>query len=188
MVGTRMASRSATVFIVLILTATAYTRNWKQFISSAHFSVMYPSAWSRVGSSGDRLRILSSSGGAEGIIIKRGQGEILVMEAQTPLSATMPQIIKYYTTGTVVLSRRDIHSGTIVGRGCSDLEEVVSKEEAVPAGDIPIAVPHIINTDFFCKIDGRTVVTLLRNWQGDHDQGRYQRTALQMAKSIRSSP
>jgi hypothetical protein len=177
------------VFIALLLAlhgvAFASTDAWLRFSSSHHFSVAYPATWFRIGGSTDRLQILSSKGGAEGVIIRHGQAEIVVMEAYNS-SKTLPQIIDYYTQGVPVLSRRDVPNEP--GKeGCGSLEEVISKEGAVPSADSPIRVPNIINTDFFCEVNGLKLVTLLRNWEGDERQAEYEDVALRMAKSIRGS-
>ena len=109
------------------------------------------------------------------------------MEAQASSSQTLAQVVAYYTQDTTVLSQKDIPEGT-VPLGCSNLKEVTSKEPAIPAADSPISVPMIINTDFFCEVKGRKIVTLLRNWEGDKRQQEYQQVALRMAKGIHVAP
>ena len=170
--------------LTLSITAFASTNEWQRFDSSNRFSVMYPGAWFRISASTDRLQLLSSKGGAEGIVIKRGQAEITVTEAQDSSTKTLTQVIDYYTQGVLVLSRKHI-PGETGKQGCSDLEEVTSKEQAIPSADSPIRVPYIINTDLFCEINGRKIVTLLRNWEGDKRQEEYQEVALRIAKGIR---
>ena len=183
-----MISQMQKAVVVLLLTlggaAFASMDGWQLFSSSTGFSVSYPGSWFKAGISKDRLQLRSSKGGAEGIGIKQGQAEITVMEAQASSSRTLAQVIAYYTQDTTVLSRKDI-PGETVPHGCSNLKEVTSKEPAIPAADSPISVPTIINTDFFCEVDGRKIVTLLRCWEGDKRQQEYQRVALQIAKGIR---
>lgn len=178
--------RKAVIAILLTLggTAVASTNGWRRFVSSSRFSVLYPGAWVRNGVSTDRLQLLSSKGGAEGIGIKQGQAEITVMEAPESSKQTLAQVIGYYTHDTTVLSHKDVAEGADP-HGCSDLKEVTSKEPAVPPEDSPISVQMIINTDFFCEIDGRKIVALLRNWEDDTRQEEYQQVALRMAKGIR---
>ena len=183
-----MIHQSQKAVVVLLLTlggvAVASTDGWQRFSSSSHFSVLYPGAWVRNGVSTDRLQLRSSEGGAEGVGIKPGQAEITVMEAQESSKQTLAQVIAIYTQDTTVLSRKDV-PGEAASRGCSELKEITSKEPAVPPGDSPISVPTIINTDFFCEVQGRKIVTLLRNWEGDKRQAEYQQVALRMAKVIR---
>lgn len=184
-----MSDRIKTICTILLLAvgvlACASTDLWQQFSSSNHFSVMYPANWFRIGISTDRLQILSSKGGAEGIIIKKDEAEIIVMAAQASPTSMLDQVINNYIQGTSVLSRRviPIESGE---RGCSELIEVISKEQPVPQADTPVNVPYIINTDLFCETTGHTIVTLLRSWEGDKRQKEYQRIALRMAKSIKT--
>ena len=189
-VGT-MISQSQRAVVALLITlggaAVASTQGWQRFSSSNRFSVLYPGAWVRNGVSTDRLQLRSSKGGAEGIGIKPGQAEITVMEAQDSSKQTLAQVIAYYMQDTTVLSHKDI-PGEAAPNGCKALKEVTSKESAVPPGDSPTSVPMIINTDFFCEVQGRKIVTLLRNWEGDKQQAKYQQVALRMAKGIRVVP
>lgn len=145
---------------------------------------MYPQTWVRIGASADRLQVLSSSGGAKGVIIKQGQAEITVMEVKGSSTDTLAQVVEKYTQGTSVLERRDVHSETSNDR-CTNLREVISKEPSVPPKDTPIQVPYTINTDLFCEIGKQRVVVLLRNWEGDERQAEYQQIALRMAESIK---
>ena len=145
---------------------------------------MYPETWFKIGASSDRLDLRSSRGGAEGVGIKRGQAEIDVMEAPESSDKTLSQVIDYYLFGASVLSRKDIVTGVQRDGSCSDLKKVVSKEEVVPAEDIPIPVPYFINTHFFCEVHGHKIVTMLINWEGDGRQQQYQQVALRIAKSI----
>jgi hypothetical protein len=189
-VGT-MISRCQKAVLALLLSlggaAVASADGWQRFISSNHFSVVYPGAWVRNSVSTDRLQLRSSKGGAEGIGIRQGQAEITVMEAQASSNRTLSQVIAYYTQDTTVLSRKDVpvEAGPL---RCSDFKEVTSKEPAIPPADSPITAPTIINTDFFCETDGRKIVILLRNWEGDKRQQEYQQVALRMAKGIRLAP
>ncbi len=174
------------LFVMLGGVAIASTEGWQRFKSSTGFSVSYPGSWFRAGISTDRLQLRSSKGGAEGVGIKQGQAEITVMEAQASSSQTLAQVIAYYTQDARVLSHRNVPVKASKG-GCSELAEITSKEPAVPPADSPINVPNIINTDFFCEVHGRKIVTLLRNWEGDKRQEGYQQVALQMAKGVRLS-
>lgn len=172
------------LLVTLCCAALAATDGWRPFKSSTGFSVSYPETWVRNGVSTDRLQLRSSKGGAEGIGIKQGQAEITVMEAPESSKQTLAQVIAYYTQDTTVLSQKDVQ-GEAVPHSCSSLKEVTSKEPAIPPADSPINVPTIINTDFFCAVDGRKIVTLLRNWEGDKRQQEYQQVALRMAREIR---
>lgn len=175
-----------TLFIIIGFAAHASTDGWLLFSSSKKFSVLYPPDWVRTGTVADHLQILSSEGGAEGVIIKRGQAVITVTEPEGGSGKSLPQVIDFYTEGASVLSRRDIvRDGD--GDGCRELKEVVSREKAVPQEDAPIEVPYEVHTGLFCAAPGRKVVVLLMNWQGDPRQSEYQRVAVDMAKSIRFS-
>lgn len=184
MIKQRHRTVVATLLLAVGGAAVASTDGWERFSSSTRFSVMYPKTWVRNGVSTDRLQLLSSEGGAEGVGIKQGQAELTVLEAPESSKQTLIQVIAYYTQDTMVLSHKDV-PGKPGPHGCSILKEVISKEPAIPPADSPIKVPNIINTNFFCEADGRKIVTLLRNWEGDTKQEEYQQTALRMAKSIR---
>ena len=128
--------------------------------------------------------ILSSRGGAEGVIIKRGQAVIsVVQEGNT--ESTLAQVIDRYTQETNIVSRRAIRNENAGGRGCRDLQEILSRENAVPTQDVPKPAPVIINTEYFCEVNKRKFVTVLRNFEGDKGQEMYQHIALRVAKSLR---
>ena len=156
---------------------------WKQFHSSVGFSAMYP-GWFVIGKFAGSTSTPQFAARSRRYYSKRGQAEIVMTEAPGSSTRTLAQVIEYYTQGASVLSRRDIVTRVGSERGCSGLKEVVSKETAVPSKDSPIPVSYIISTDFFCVADGHKIATLLRNWEGDQGQERYQQVALQMAKSI----
>ena len=188
MIG-RMALFKWTTVGVLVASFAALTHSssnkWKQFRSSDAFSVEYPSSWFRFGSSGGRLNILSSKRGAEGVVIAKGEAYIFVR--QEPLSAahSMAQVIDQYSQGAAPLSRADVPAGQ---RGsCNQLQEVVWKEPPVAREDVPsrIRVTDFVYTGLFCRIGGRNITVMLKNWQGDPRQAEYQRVALRVAKSIR---
>lgn len=172
--------------VELSLAQNSVSVKWKAFKSTAGFSVKYPESWYRKGISKDSLLILSSKGGAEALIIKHGQAMISAMQAEGHAGISVSQIIRFYSQNADIISRQRIQNRNAGRTGCSDLEEIVSKEGAVPPEDIPGTVPYIINTEFFCQINQRTYVTVLRNFQGDRRQVAYQQVALRMAKSIRT--
>ena len=181
-----MSKEKVVVALLLVFgwAAFAASDGWNLFKSSTGFSISYPGTWVRSGASTDRLYIRSSKGGAEGIGIKHGQAEITAMEAPESSEQTLHQVIAYYTRDTTIISQQDVPEEK-VPKNCSDLREVVSKEPAIPPGDSPISVPMIINTDFFCEVEGHKVVILLRNWEGDKRQQEYRHIALQMARGVR---
>jgi hypothetical protein len=160
-------------------TAFSYAPPWKLF-SSDEFTIQYPSAWYSTGAWAKKLQILSSKGGAEGIIIKKGQALINVEQVESPKQ--MSEVIDLYTHETTELSRSNIPFQS--DHRCV-LTEVVSKEPAIPPEDATGKVPYIINTEFFCALNNRNIVLVLRNWEGDKRQSQYQEVALRMAKSIR---
>ena len=173
-----------TAGVSLGLTGEAPVR-WNSFTSSTGFVVQYPGNWFRKGDSKDRLLILSSKGGADAIIIKRGQAMISVMQASGVVGSSLSRVIDQYSQGAEVLSQRNVHNEHSGNRGCRELEEVVSREPVVPPEDVPGQVPYVIDTEFFCELNGRAYVTVLRNFQNDRKQAYYQSVALKVAESLR---
>jgi hypothetical protein len=165
--------------------ATGMSQSWQQFSSSTGFSVAYPSNWFRTGVSPDRLAILSSKGGAEGVIIKDRQAEITVIEAPKSEKTTLEQVIADDMKGSSILSRRFLTIEHPVERGCSNLIEITSKEQVIPAEYAAVKVPYIVNTGFYCEVKGHKYITLLRNTLGDVRQEKYRSTALHIVESLR---
>jgi hypothetical protein len=75
-----MVSQKHKIVVALLLTlggaVFASTDGSQRLNSSSGFAVLYPGSWFRIGVSTDRLQLLSSKRGAEGIVIKPGQAEI----------------------------------------------------------------------------------------------------------------
>lgn len=162
------------------------SENRKLFKSTTGFTVSYPASWFRKGISTDRLMILSSKGGAEGLIIKRGQAVISVMEEREYLNASLSDVVDEYVKDTEVLSRTNIQNQNAEIRGCRELLEIVSKVPAVPPEDVPGPVPFFILTEYFCELNRHKYVTVLRNFEGDKKQAAYREVALRVAKSLRT--
>jgi hypothetical protein len=158
---------------------------WRKFRSSTGFSVRYPANWFRKGVSKDRLLVLSSRGGAEGLIINRGQAFISVVEERKYEGLPLRALIDYFTARARVLSQRTVRNGDAGSRGCRVLQEVVSRAPIVPPEDVPGPVPYVIDTGYFCQIGRKRYVTSLRNFEGDKRQASYREIALRVAESLR---
>lgn len=171
--------------IALILTVSAVASpRWRWFKSSAHFSVMYPERWVRKNANyPERLELFSSKGGLEALVIKNGQANIFVSEAQHP-AKTLSALIDVYAKNATVISQTSVITH-LDRRHCSNLEQVVLKKEAVPAEGMPRPVPYFIYTEYFCELGNHKIVLILKNWEGDKKQREYQQVASEMAGSIR---
>jgi hypothetical protein len=155
---------------------------WVSFHSDSGFTVQYPSSWFRKGISKRSLMIISSAGGAEGVIIKNGQGLISVVLRDNEL--TMLQLMDVYTRDAVVLARELVPRDGATKQECHELQKVVSKRGIVDQSAVPIPVPYVIDTDLFCEIGPRKFVIAVENFEGDPRQPIYQQTALRVAKSL----
>jgi hypothetical protein len=169
----------------ILLGQAGNVKDWHVFKSTAGFSIKYPPNWLTKGISKDRLMILSSEGGAEALIIRRGQAVISVMEEEKYQDSTMEDVVDYYVRDHEVLSRRDVGNSDAGRRGCREMKEIVSREPAVPAEDVPGDVPKIINTEYFCEIGNHKFVGVLRNFEGDKRQSEFQRVAFRVVASLR---
>jgi len=158
--------------------------NWKTFTSSTGFSVAYPGRWFPIGASEDRLQILSSNGGAEGVIIKRGQALISVLQVGSAQSGGMAAAIARETRGATVFSRRRVSVQPVLGAP-QLIWEVISRSPAVPPQDILRKIPDEISTDYFVQSGTHIVDVTLVNWEGDGCQASYQDIAAKMGASIR---
>lgn len=171
----------------LAVAQEAVQGKWKSFKSSNGFSVKYPGNWFRKGISTDSVTILSSSGGAEGLIIKRGQAMIFVKKDEKYTNSTLSQMIDQYAQDTEVLFRKDIRNDMAGPRGCHKLKQIISREAAVPPEGMPGSVPYMLNTEYFCEIHGHKYVTVLRTFESDRKQATYQKIALRVAESLRAN-
>ena len=172
----------------LVLAQESTRQNWKLFKSTTGFSVKYPSNWFRKRISTDSLTILSSSGGAEGVVIKGGQAVIdVAKEEEKYTNLPLSQLVEHYVQDADVLSRKNIHNEGAGTQGCRDLLQIISREPSVPLDAVPEPrlVPYVINTVYFCEIHGHKYVTVLRNYDGDKKQATYRQVALRVAESLR---
>ncbi len=176
-----------TIALVFIVTVSAVgSPRWRWFKSSVHFSVMYPGSWVRKNANyPERLELSSSKGGLEAVVIKQGQANIVVFEETEHPAKTLSDLIDTYTKDATVISRTSVITH-LDRRHCSNLEQVVIKEEAVPAEGMPIPVPYFIYTEYFCELGNRKIVLILKNWEGDKEQKEYQQVASKIADSIQS--
>ncbi len=167
-------------FLVLWVGATQAGAgvSWKQFESQDGFSVMYPPTWFPIGISENRLNILSSEGGSEGVVIPNDQAEITVTRLTGRNKATLAEVAELDTRAERVLSRRNLQIGGPARQGCAGLLEITSKEEMGPRA--------YIVASRYCEIQGDRFVTILRCWCGDTRQRQYERTALRVRESFRS--
>src|SRR5437016_4358123 len=83
--------------LILLCISTSLQTGWKRFASPTGFSVFYPATWLRTRVSENRLDILSSAGGAEGVVIRRGQAVIVVRELQGAATASLSDLIDVTT-------------------------------------------------------------------------------------------
>ncbi len=183
-----MSKRIREICIVLVIAFSALASNaekWERFISPGHFTVKYPSGWSRISASADRLQLRSAQSGSEGVIIKRGQALVMVIDEHDPSAQTLAQAIKEYNDNASIISTR----GEIVktnAPNCANFKEVVSREPLVPAQDASRPVPYMVNTELFCETEGHRFIVILRNFEGDSRQQKYQQIIETMIKSIRA--
>jgi hypothetical protein len=169
----------AVVHLGMLAAVAGGQGGWARFTSAGRFSVMYPATWRRIGVSTDRLDIVSSPGGAQGVVIRRGQAEIVVMEIREPSGVPLSEVIDRDNRGAAVLSRRELRRpGAPAAGGCGQLTEVVSRDEIGPGA-------YNIFTSYYCDIRGRRFSVLLRNWEGDVRRERDRTVALKMAWSLR---
>ena len=185
------------VLVSLTLSFICYAasrKSWAEFHSSEDFSVLYPKTWIQIGAlnglgvSKKQLQIVSSRGGTQGIVIRPGQGEIIVEAIRGQRSETLDTVVSHYIQGTSIISREVFHVSSKNPFGCQTIISVVSKESIIPAVDSPTHVPSVVYTQLFCQADQRKIVTILKNFEGDKQQAEWQAIALQMMTSVKMSP
>jgi len=158
--------------------AVAGEQSWKTIAMSDGISLQYPPTWWPISVSGKRVDLLSSKGGAEGVVIQQNQAEIITSVVARSSSSSFDEFIASNLGNQTVLSREEIASAGPAG--CSRLHQVISREEEGPGA-------YVANTGIFCEIGTARVIVLLRNWENDNQQKHYQHMALRMARSIRAA-
>lgn len=130
-------------------------QRWTRVTTTAGFSVDQPLGWRSVGSSPDRIDLVSEGCRREGVVICDGETEITVRSE--PI-VTKPKALR--------------------PKACWSLEETVSETPEGPGR-------RTQNSQLSCIIGDRRFVILERHWKGDKRAASYGRVAIRMAKSLR---
>jgi hypothetical protein len=130
-------------------------QRWTRVTTTAGFSVDQPLGWRSVGTSPDRVALVSEGCRREGVGICDGETEITVRSE--PIVAT-PKALR--------------------PKACWSLEEALSETEVSPGR-------RTQTTQLSCTIGDRRFVIVERHWKGDKRSASYGRVAMRMAKSLR---
>jgi hypothetical protein len=173
----RFHARSLYVLALLCASfAAAGNQNWKTLAMTGGIALQYPDTWWPVSAEKERLNILSSKGGAEGVVIQKNQAQIIVSTAPQPAGDSFDRLIALSVGKQTVVSTAEL--AATAPHGCMRLREVLSREEVGPTS-------YVSATAIFCDTGLTSVTVLLRAWQNDEQLRQYQEVALRMARSIR---
>lgn len=191
--STRCTARRALACVIALLTVGGLSiardraqAGWRSFHSDLGFSVSYPSNWIGPAAMTDGLTLINIAGGLTGMIVKRDQAKIFVIEDTKHLYSALSDLEDRYQRGADVLSRQRVRNDAAGPLGCRVLEEVRLRQavvlpEAVPGGH----VPYYRHTEYFCAINGRKFMTQLTYYEGDKSAILYSATARRIAESLR---
>jgi hypothetical protein len=156
--------------------AAAGNQNWRTLAMTGGIALQYPDTWWPVSAQQDRLNILSSKGGAAGVIIQKNQAQIIVSTSPQAAGDSFDRLIALSVGKQTVVSTQEL--AATAPHGCMRLREVVSLEEVAPTS-------YLSATAIFCDTGLSSVTVLLRARQNDAHLRQYQEVALRMARSIR---
>jgi hypothetical protein len=168
-----------TALLCLADMGCAYAQPWKKFHSNTGFSVEYPAPW-QVLERADCLHILSDKRRAEGVIIAKSKGMILVCEAKG--FAEMNDTISYYINSDRVLSQNRSRHAANSPDGRRNVIEVETRDETFGRGNFEYSMLY------FCELKNRRFVVAESNWQDDKHQHDYRLIAKQIVQTIRLLP
>ena len=172
--------------IITGVSAAQTSHGWTHFVSSSGFSTSYPSTWLRRGDSSNRLDIVDSKQGAEGMIASPTQRNIMVFAMDT--TESFATFRSRYTHGLTILRPGRNHKHDAETYACNEPEIIVGSEPTVPPEDVAKTPPNFIRTMYFCKIADKGFVTILTNIEGDVHQRPYEKVALQITRRIELKP
>lgn len=147
-----------------------------------HYKVSYPSSWYLLnGAQLNYLDILSfpPSQRAEGVVLADGGAEISVGRVESK-AQTAEDWIEERSKFLTDVNQREIESFTKRSGGCTKLIQVTALEEVGPGRNFS-------DTCYYCTTANGPYTIMLHNWEGDPHQNDYQRVALRIALSLRSS-
>lgn len=179
---------AAAVFL-LVSGVKARTAEWKTFVSPGNFSIQYPTNWFNPAPGEDRLNLLSEKRHAEGVIIDRGEANIVVNQA--PSGYTLAKVANLYLNDTpeeakLPKRQKDLPAGAL-SEECDHSKELVATTLAVPTEDLPkgVHIPNQTFTAYLCQHGKIVIAVTVLNWANDKRQAEYQETARKMAQSLR---
>jgi hypothetical protein len=135
--------------------AQAAPQRWAHIATTAGFALDQPLGWMSIGTTPDRLDIVSRGCRQPGVTICDGEAQITVRSE--PIVAK-PKALK--------------------SRACWSLEEKLSEADEGPRH-------RSQTTELTCEIGARRFLIVERHWKGDKRAASYGRIAIRMAKSLR---
>jgi hypothetical protein len=158
-------------FIVVSFASEA----WRHFEGRGSFRALYPGDWSVIQKTPDRLDIVSPGQRAEGVIIAKGQSNIIVNEVHSPgtkpLSELLPARDQTIDDRVLDLKQRG-------GDRCHEVEIVGRLVEIIP--DHPER-----ETSLMCRIGTRVFQVTLMNWEEDARNNLHVDVATAVVRSMR---
>lgn len=178
MTGKQLIALSLALFFIIQSNAPAIVsnRDWTVVSLDRGISLRYPSSWWPSSISKERVDIMSSKGGAEGVRIRHGQAEIIAAIVHVASKTSLDQLISQSVRDQILVSQDNLAASA--RNGCGYLEKVVSLDELGPGF-------FVVNTAYFCELDKVGLVVTLRNWQGDKRQAEYEGIVLRLVRSVR---
>jgi hypothetical protein len=147
------------------------------FSSGSGFTVKYPRTWTRIDNSVEELSILSGKPRVEGVVIPRGQAEIIVREVHDPMSDGVRKFVETeYHVNVLSDKRLEIPHGD--GSACGALEEIHSTFDIAPGATQE-------DIFYFCRMGTRSFLTLYTYWSADGVNSKRERVAVNIARSLR---
>lgn len=169
------------ICMACVFMSASASPEWKVFTSN-YFSLRYPASWRRIKSDTGFLHIVNFSPSAEvkGLLIPPGGADIVARELQEHYSSIDERIESNNRFGGKIINRQVIKQLNKKAGTCAQLVEVVRTADiALPA--------RVIQTTYYCLMDGHLFIVGVSNWQWDSRQKQLQALALKIARSLRVS-
>jgi hypothetical protein len=158
--------------------ASSASESWSHYEGRSSFTVLYPRDWSVIQKTPDRLDIVSPGKRAEGVVIAKGQSNILVNEVPSPGTKPLREVLP---ARDQTIDDRVLDLKQRGGDRCHEVEIVRRLVETIPEH------PER-ETSLLCRIGKRVFQVTLLNWEEDGRNNLHVDVATTMVRSMRVHP
>ena len=149
--------------------------------SAAGVSIKHPAEWRHLQRSDGAIDLLSPGEGAEGVVIAKGQAEILVTPVVGFPATSLAGAADADVSEMQVLSRKLFPAASSTSRSCGPITDVEALDEVGPGAKQRLTL-------LYCQTGARAWRILERSWANDPRRRHWRSIAIALARSLVADP